>query len=190
MKRSPAVFALLGLCALAALAAPHAARAEEPKGEAASEYSLLTGWRPVAGVSIASRHFGAERDFEEFNPGVSFGIARDMFWLGGEWGLEGGLFRNSYGERAFYAGAWADWAILGAPEAAEFRLGAFFAFAEYDQLVDEAKDAGAPTFGDFVPLVAAQASVRYLDRYALVARFGPGIDDSDVIVGLQAMYFF
>lgn len=178
--------ALTVMLALAAclVASPDDAAAQD------GEYSLLTGWRPVVGVSVASKHFGAEQEFEEFNPGVSIGLAREMFWLGGEWGVEAGVFRNSYDERAFYAGAWADWAIVGSPETAEFRLGAFFAVAEYDQLVDNAQDAGVPTVGDFVPLVSGQASIRIQDRYALVARFGPGIDDSDFIVGFQAMYFF
>ena len=39
-------------------------------------------------------------------------------------------------------------------------------------------------------VLAAQASLRLDDRFALVARFGPGISDSDLILGFQAMYFF
>ena len=149
---------------------------------------LAEEWQPVAGVSIASKHVGAERDFQEFNPGVSLGARRDIGWRNGEWGVEVGVFQNSYDEGSFYAGLWADWPVVAVGEAAELRFGAFFAYAEYPQLVDEAKDFGAVTIGDFVPLLAAQASLRLDERFAFTMRFGPGVSDSDLILGLQMMY--
>lgn len=151
---------------------------------------LAESWSPVIGVSIASKHIGADEDFQEFNPGVSIGARRDIGWRGGEWGLEAGVFQNSYDERSFYAGAWADWPIADLTERTQLRFGGFFAYAEYPQLVDEAEDFGAFVIGDFIPLVAAQAAVRFDDHFALVTRFGPGIEDSDVILSLQAMYLF
>ena len=74
------------------------------KAGAAAELDLSRlsdEWRPVAGVSIASEHVGAERDFEEFNPGVSLGARTGLPWRGGEWGVEAGVFRNSYNERSY-----------------------------------------------------------------------------------------
>lgn len=147
-------------------------------------------WRPVVAVSVASAHIGAERDFQEFNPGGAIGFRSGLGWRRGEWGGEVGYFLNSYDEGSAYAGVWADWPVLALTDRLDLRLGAFFAYAEYPQLVDEAKDFGALTIGDFVPLLAAQASLRLDDRFALVARFGPGISDSDLILGFQAMYFF
>ncbi|MEL7463041.1 MAG: hypothetical protein AAFN79_03185 [Pseudomonadota bacterium] len=170
---------------LLALMAPFAASSAE------LEVEHLSGeWRPFVGVSIASKHVGADRDFQEFNPGVSLGLSRRIGWRRGEWGLEGGYFQNSYDEGSFYAGLWADWPVASIEDRLDVRLGGFFGYAEYPQLVDEAEDFGALVIGDFVPLVAAQASLRIDDRFSLLTRFGPGIEDSDVILSLQAFYFF
>ena len=147
-------------------------------------------WRPFVGVSIASKHVGADRDFQEFNPGISLGLSRQIGWRGGEWALEGGYFQNSYDEGSLYGGLWADWPVATFADRLEFRLGGFFGYAEYPQLVDEAEDFGALVIGDFVPLIAAQAALRIDDRFALLTRFGPGIEESDAIFTLQGMYFF
>lgn len=152
--------------------------------------ALPEDWRPYIGVSVGSKHFGAERDFQEFNPGALVGAQYPLGWQNGAWGIEAGIFQNSYDERSVYAGTWVDWPVVEFSERFEGRLGLFFAYAEYPQLKEEADDAGVLTIGNFVPILAAQASVRLDDQFSLVARFGPGISESDLIVGLQAWYLF
>lgn len=185
------MLAALGVALIASAFATQAAAGPADDRRPTLDLSRLGAeWRPVVAVSVASAHVGAERDFQEFNPGGAIGFRSGLGWRRGEWGGEVGYFLNSYDEGAAYAGVWADWPALALSDGIELRLGAFFGYAEYPQLVDEAKDFGALTIGDFVPLLAAQASLRLDERFALVARFGPGISDSDLILGFQAMYLF
>lgn len=171
---------------LASICLVSAVQAED--GKPASD--LPAGWHPFIGLSLASKHFGADRDFQEFNPGISLGARHRVGWRRGEWGFEAGGFQNSYDNRSFYVGSWIDWPIARPSSSTEIRLGGFFAYAEYPELKDEADDIGVLTIGDFVPIISAQASLRIDERFALTARFGPGIEDSLLIVGLQAFYFF
>ncbi len=175
---------LMALIALCALSAPAVAEDTEPGGSGSD------GFRPFIGVSLASKHFDANRNFQEFNPGLTLGLRRPINWHDGEWGIEVGGFQNSYDERSLYAGTWVDWPVAAITRGAEIRLGGFFAYAEYPQLVDEADDIGVVTIGNFVPILSAQAALRIDDRFSLMARFGPGIEDSLLIVGVQALYLF
>lgn len=168
-----------GATAFSALAQGEEGEAAEPEPE----------WRFFASASIASHHVGAEQDFEEFNPGITFGAARARW--GGAWetGAEIGVFRNSYGDTSPYGGVYVDRRVLDLSEDVNLRLGLFAGYADYPQLVDEAEDNGALVVGDFVPIISGQASLRVADALEFRTRFGPGLEDAEAIFAFQFTAF-
>ena len=148
-------------------------------------------WSPLIGASIATEHVGAERDFNETNPGVFIGVSRLSESLGdAELGLETGIFENSFSELSATFNVWSEWTVLNSDDGfpGAFRLGAAVGIARYANLVDEARDAGLPTFGDFVPFAALQATWAFNERIETRLRIAPIGGDADFVAGLQIFY--
>jgi hypothetical protein len=151
----------------------------------------LTGWTPMIGVSVASQHFGAKRDFKETNPGVLFGFARQSSITKAEFGVEGGVFRNSFNDTSAIIGGWYEWPIAGEPDGilGQLRLGFAFGYADYPELVDRAKAFKSFTIGDFVPYLTPQATWRITESLEVRSKFGPIFDgDADFVAGFQVFY--
>ena len=159
----------------------------------ASAEEAWDGWRPFVGASFASQHFGADREFNETNPGLILGFIRPstrFARFGVEYGVEAGIYENSFADRTVYGAIWFDAPVAGRPQApfGELRLGLAAGYAEYDELVDEADSLGVLTIGDFVPFIAAQAAWRLTERAELRTRFGPGGAGTDFVMGFQVFY--
>lgn len=184
MKRS-----FLALLA-AVLAAPLPAFAAEPISPSLDLAGLPETWSPFLGVSAAAETVETHREARRVVGGDAVGLMRGPIAGNGRWGLEGGYLRTSDDEKALYLGATAEWRVVEFGRGAEGRLGVFVAYAEYPRLVDAADDLGVMTLGDFVPLVAAQASVRVGDNLSLVSRAGPAMEDGRIVVGFEAVYVF
>jgi len=143
-------------------------------------------WTPYAAVAIASLH-ASDQEFEAFNPGL--GLGADYAFEGGGWeaGVEGGVYRNSFGKRSIYGLGHVTARVLRFGEATELRAGLFAGLAEYENLVDEAESVGLPTFGDVVPVGGALIQFRHAERWELRARAAP-LPGDGVAVGFQAAY--
>lgn len=139
------------------------------------------------GVSLVTEHVGAKRDFNETNPGAFVNVWRAKGFLSGDIGMEAGLFENSFSELSTTINGWAEWPVLGNPEATfgQLNIGAALGIARYPNLVDEAQDLGLPTLGNFVPFAAAQLTWLATERFELRARATPIGGDADFVVGLQ-----
>lgn len=177
---------LAAIVTSAVMLAPQTGETQE-----AVKNSFLTGWTPMIGVSVASQHFGAKRDFTETNPGVLFGFARPSRFLGAEFGVEGGVFRNSFDDTSAIIGGWYEWPIAGEPDGVlgQLRLGFAFGYADYPELVDRADAFEALTIGDFVPFLTPQATWRVTESLEVRSKFGPIFDgDADFVAGFQVHY--
>lgn len=139
------------------------------------------------GVSLVTEHVGAKRDFNETNPGAFVNFWRSEAVLSADVGVEGGLFENSFSDLSATINGWAEWPILGGPDATlgQLSLGGALGIARYPNLVDEARDLGLPTLGNFVPFVAAQATWLATESLEFRARATPIGGDADFVVGLQ-----
>ena len=139
------------------------------------------------GVSLVTEHVGAERDFNETNPGAFVNIWRSSVVLSADVGVEAGLFENSFSDLSATTNGWVEWPVLGGPDATlgQLSVGGALGIARYPNLVDEAQDLGLPTIGNFVPFVAAQATWLATDRLEFRARATPIGGDADFVVGLQ-----
>ncbi|MGB0410781.1 MAG: hypothetical protein ACPGFA_04265, partial [Pikeienuella sp.] len=69
------------------------------------------------GVSLVTEHVGAERDFNETNPGAFVNIWRPWRYAGGDVGFEGGVFENSFSDTSATVNGWLEWPVLGGPDA-------------------------------------------------------------------------
>lgn len=112
--------------------------------------TLLTS--PVAAqdyygnIHLGSKHLGATRDFNEFNPGLGLGVR----W--GErfrYGLEAGAFYNSYSEWSTYAATFAQYRVIDG-ERWDTYLGGAMTFASYPNLVGYADKYGIPRVGNHI----------------------------------------
>lgn len=139
------------------------------------------------GVSLVTEHVGAERDFTETNPGAFVNVWHSSAFLAADVGVEAGLFENSFSDLSATANGWVEWPVLGGADApfGQLSLGGALGVARYPNLVDEAKDLGLPTLGNFVPFVAAQVTWLATERLELRARATPIGGDADFVVGLQ-----
>lgn len=187
------------LFAVALMTAALPASAEEPGAPHLDLSGLSSRWTPFLGVSAAASPTAVAaavrpsiaapvRDGVRISEAVS--LLSGPVAGEGHWAVEGGYLRTSDDEKALYLGVAADWPVVSFGREAEGRLGVFIAYAEFPRLVEQADDLGVMTFGDFVPLVAAQATVRVGTNFSLVSRVGPSIDDGDMIVGFEAVYAF
>lgn len=160
--------------------------AEEPTSK-----SYWDNWTPMIGASVASQHFGAKRDFNETNPGILLGFARPSRMFNAEFGVEGGVFRNSFDDTSAILGGWYEWPLVGEPDGpvGQLRLGFGFGYAQYPELVDRAKAFKALTVGEFVPYLTPQATWRITESLEIRSKFGPIIDgDADFVMGFQVFY--
>ncbi|MGB0504870.1 MAG: hypothetical protein ACPGGK_01630 [Pikeienuella sp.] len=179
-------FLVTAILASVMMIAPQSGSSQEAVKE-----PYLSGWTPMIGASIASQHFGAQRDFNETNPGVLIGFARQSTITSAEFGVEGGVFRNSFDDTSAIIGGWYEWPIAGEPDGAlgQLRLGFAFGYAEYPELVDRADAFQALTIGDFVPFVTPQATWRITESFEVRSKFGPIFDgDADFVAGFQVFY--
>lgn len=146
------------------------------------------GWTPFVVLTIGSHHISDE-DFEEFNPGV--GLGADFAFDGGGWeaGAEAGVFRNSFAARSIYALGHVTAELARLTSKTELRAGLFAGLAEYANLVDEAEEAGLPTFGDVIPLGGALVQLRHAERWEARARIAP-LPGDGVVIGFQAAFRF
>ncbi|MEO9652866.1 MAG: hypothetical protein ABJ360_26375 [Roseobacter sp.] len=92
-------------------------------------------------VLLGTSHINAQRDFQEFNPGIFFTWERQLNY-------SVGLFYNSYEEISPLVSVGYDYEI-----ASDFDIGAFLAVAVYPGDGDEFSHS----IGDVVPLVGLQA---------------------------------
>lgn len=139
------------------------------------------------GVSLATEHVGAERDFNETNPGAFVNLWRPNLAWSADMGVEAGIFENSFSDLSATINGWAEWPVLGGPEASlgQLSVGGALGIARYPNLVDEAQDLGLPTYRNFVPFVAAQMTWLATNRLEFRARATPIGGDADFVVGLQ-----
>jgi len=146
------------------------------------------GWTPYVAVAVTSLHV-SDQEFEAFNPGL--GLGADYAFQGGGWeaGVEGGVYRNSFGKRSIYGLGHITAEVLRFGEATELRAGLFAGLAEYENLVDEAEAAGLPTIGDVIPIGGALIQLRHAERWELRARAAP-LPGDGVAIGFQAAIRF
>lgn len=177
----PSIIRAIRFFILAAIFAPPAAfSAERPILD-------LSQVEVKIGVSLVTEHVGAERDFNETNPGAFVNFWRPSVVLAADVGVEAGLFENSFSDLSATTNGWVEWPVLGDPDATlgQLSIGGALGVARYPNLVDEAEDLGLPTIGSFVPFVAAQATWLATDRLEFRARATPIGGDADFVVGLQ-----
>ncbi len=105
-----------------------------------------TQWR--VGANIASIHVAPQREFNEINPGafVSATFRSDKTF---QYGVQLGVYINSYSERTIYGSTFANWRIARLGDA-DLRLGGFMGLMEYPVLSARARDIGWPTVGDYI----------------------------------------
>ncbi|MGB0412348.1 MAG: hypothetical protein ACPGFA_12215 [Pikeienuella sp.] len=159
--------------------------------QSAVDDSYLGKWTPMVGLSVASQHFGAERDFNETNPGLLIGAARPSHYFNAEFGVEGGVFKNSFDDTSYTIGGWYEWPLLGEPDATlgQLRLGFAFGYAKYPELVERADAVRALTIGNFVPYLTPQATWRITESVEIRSKFGPIFNgDADFVAGFQVFF--
>jgi hypothetical protein len=170
------------LIALMCLSAPAAAVGEDRPILDLSQLEVKVG------VSLVTEHVGAERNFNETNPSAFLNIWRSEVFFSADMGVEAGLFENSFSDLSATINGWAEWPVLGGPEAVlgQLNIGAALGVARYPNLVDEAQDLNLPTLGNFVPFVAGQVTWLAPESLEFRARATPIGGDADFVVGLQA----
>ena len=104
---------------------------------------------PYISINTFSHHFGATRDFNEFNAGIGLGYRWDVneFRLG----VSGGVFLNSYDHWATYVSAEADYRVIDT-QGLDVYGGVFIALADYSNLVGYADKIGLPRVGSHIML--------------------------------------
>lgn len=149
--------------------------------------AAVAGPTYIVGAPIASYHINAKSNLNEINPGITLGVEWDRNAL--SWGIEGGVYYNSYSERSFYAAGNVEYGVatLGP---VELRLGAFLGLAEYSNTVDTVRDYGLPTVGDYIPIGGAQATLRFDNRVDLRVRAVPTAEDADGVITFQVLFRF
>lgn len=113
---------------------------------------------PYVAALLRSVHIGNDT-LKDTTPGLTLGW-RYLLGAGREAHLEGGVFRNSYGEASplILGGASARLMALGD---GELRLGASLGTARHRELAGDLKDRyGIPNAGGFVPVPVATLSFR------------------------------
>lgn len=104
------------------------------------------------GVFVGSQHIGSDA-YNDFNPGLTYGIRRDIGQGPAEWHVEGGVFYNSYEEVSpiLVTGLSTGVGEIGP---GELRFGISVGTAFYGDLVDiyEARGDTIPNVGGFVPI--------------------------------------
>lgn len=141
-------------------------------------------------VTHASTHLNARKDFNENNPGIGFGSEAPIRRGPNSVGVEAGRFLNSVDKYTSYAAGYWERDLLPQSNPRRVRAGAFFAYAEYPDEVQRAKDNGYLTLGDFVPIVGLQATVATVSQHEFRFRLTPGLSQSDGIVTLQSNWRF
>lgn len=111
------------------------------------------------GILLGSHHFGADSDFEEFNPGVLLTWERDLDWTLG-------AYRNSYGRTSAVAAVGRNF-----PFYRQVEVGVFGGVAWYP---DDGREQ-AVHLGDVVPIGGLQARAGPLFVQVIPA-FGLGAD--------------
>ena len=143
-----------------------------------------------ATVTHTSQHVGADRGFNEYNPGFGVGseapIRRSPYVVG----LEAGRYRNSLDDYSSYAATYVERKFAPRRGPSEVGLGAFLGYAEYPSEVSRAEDRGFLVLGDFVPVAGLQATVSTIGPHSFRFRVTPGLSQSDAIVTLQSNFQF
>lgn len=115
--------------------------------------------RYYVGVMFGSQHVGSD-EFNDFNPGLTFGRRRSLGDGGVEWHIEGGVFYNSYREISpiLVTGLSTPLAQIGP---GELRLGASVGTAYYRELSDILeRENDFPNVAGFLPIAAITTSYR------------------------------
>ncbi|MBL1436381.1 MAG: hypothetical protein COB08_009310 [Rhodobacteraceae bacterium] len=105
-----------------------------------------TQWR--IGANMASVHIAPQREFNQINPGafVSATFRSDKKF---QYGVQLGVYLNSYSERTIYGSTFANWRVARFGNA-DLRLGGFMGLMEYPVISERARAIGWPTVGDFI----------------------------------------
>ena len=142
-----------------------------------------SSWRPHITFNLGSHHLNANRDFNEFNPGLGVGLSKEFsgFELSGEIGQ----YHNSLDEQSQYAMASVDREIARFGQRTAWRMGGFAGFARYPSSSNKFKDHGVPTFGDWVLGVGLQTTFRFDDKYDLRLRVMPAGHVADALFTAQ-----
>lgn len=138
-----------------------------------------------ATITHTAKHINATRSFNEVNPGIGLGLETSLGGTGWSLGAEAGLFRNSNQGRTAYGAIYADRRM-----SERVRLGAFYGLAQYPDEAARNRSRGQIAFGDFIPILGLQATLRTFDSHAFRVRITPGLSRADAIVTLQSNLAF
>lgn len=150
----------------------------------------ITRAQNYATVTHLSEHINADKDFNEFNPGIGIGSEAPLRRTNYAVGVEAGHYRNSVDRPTTYALAYVERKFSPLRQPETIGLGAFFAYAEYPDEVERAQDRGFVTIGDFVPVVGLQATVPTVGPHEFRFRLSPGPARADAILTLQSNFRF
>lgn len=153
-------------------------------------------WSFHIGANLASTHVNSTaRDLEEFNYGAFVGATYDVTAELADWGVdlpgtevgaEIGAFRDSKRETSAFLLWQVDTPLVTFNEDWQLRAGVFGGYARYARFADDV----SLNIGDFIPVGGLQVAVRAYDRVELRAKVVPSLDDSDFVVGYQALVRF
>ena len=136
-------------------------------------------------IHLGSKHFGATREFNEFNPGVGLGIRwGDTF----RYGLEAGVFYNSYSEWSTYGAAFAQYRVVDGDHWDTY-LGGTVTLAGYPNLVGYADKYGIPRVGTHILVPSLSVEFDHGD-YAIASHIIVGGAKFDTLVTVSIKYKF
>lgn len=111
------------------------------------------------GATLGSYHIGGyASEFNQVNLGATIGLTfqPDARF---QYGLQAGIYNNSYSERTTFITAFADYRAFRIGSA-EIRAGAFVGLFEYPAIAARAKAIGWPTVGDYVLAIGPMVKLR------------------------------
>lgn len=141
--------------------------------------------RPHVAFNLGSKHVGAARHFDEFNPGIGIGFTLPVDARGSEVGAEMGQYHNSVGGNSVYGTGSLDTPVTDLGARAQLRLGAFAGLAHYANARTKFSGGGVPMIGDWVVVGGAQATIRIDDTYDIRARVLPAGSAARALFTLQ-----
>ena len=138
-----------------------------------------------ASIHLGSKHIGATREFNEFNPGLGLGV---RWGEGFRYGVEGGFFLDSYLEWSTYVAGFAQVRVINGPVWDTY-LGGAATFASYPNLVGYADNIGIPRVGNHILIPSLSLEFDHGD-YSISTHVIVGGDKFDALVTASMKVMF
>ena len=141
--------------------------------------------QPHVSLNVGSEHIGANRTFEEVNPGIGIGFSTVPGPSGWSHGAELGFYRNSHGNTSAYAIGTLEREVFRSGRDTRLLLGAKAGVARYPEAAESLARRGLPTIDDWVGVVGITSALKFPGGSKLRVGVLPGPGVADAVVTFQ-----